>query len=471
MSGRSARRAAPAAGLAVLVASPGAWVEVAWAGGAGGELGTIRVAAGLNLPVYALHAPEDPARLFIVEKPGRIRILDLVTGELNGEVFLDIDPIVGGTPDPFSDPGLLGMAFHPRYPSNGYFYVHYVSNQLDTHIRRYRVSSDPDVADPDSGNLIFSLDQPYTNHKGGWIGFGPDGYLYVPLGDGGSQQDPENRAQNLGVLHGKILRLDVDGDDFPGDPSRDYAIPPDNPFVNQPAAADEIWSYGLRNPWRCSFDALSGDLWIADVGQYSWEEIDVQPAGSAGRENYGWRCYEGNHEHIVSGCPPPSTMVFPLHEYGHDPDGGHSIIGGYVYRGCAIPAVRGSYLFADYISNHVWSLTPGPGRPVVEIRDAEVSPSLDGHTVSGIVSFGTDAGGEIYIVEQGAAGNQGEVFRIVPRVPVIPSGDLNCDGLVSAADLTILLASWGPCYGCPADLDLDGVVGIVDLQILLSMWR
>jgi glucose/arabinose dehydrogenase len=433
-------------------------------------LATVRVAWGLDLPVYATHPPGDYGRLFIVEKPGRIRVLDLVTGELHPGAFLDIDALVGGGHEPFSDAGLLGLAFHPDYQRNGSFFVHYLDNQLDTAIARYQVSQDPGVADPSSGDVIFALEQPYVNHNGGWIGFGPDGFLYVPLGDGGSQGDPDDRAQDLGDLHGKILRLDVGGDDFPADPARDYAVPSGNPFVGAPGA-DEIWSYGLRNPWRCSFDALTGDLWIADVGQYEWEEVHLQPAGSPGRENYGWRCYEGEHPYNTAGCPPPGSMQWPIHEYGHDPAGGHSITGGYVYRGCAIPSLRGAYLFADFISNHIWALTPGDtGGPAVVPLDAELLISIDGYSIGGIVSFGTDQRGEPYIVEQGAAVNQGEVFRILPQRATIPVGDLDCDGHVSNADVTILLASWGSCYGCPADFDLDGIVGIVDLQLLLSRW-
>ncbi len=453
---------------AALAAIAGLSCVAAARGGETEPLASTRVADGLNLPVYVTHAPGDFARLFVVEKPGRIRILDLSTGEVNPTVFLDIDALVGGSHEPFTDPGLLGMAFHPEYRTNGYFFVHYLDNQIDTTIARYRVSDDPDIADPATARIVFTLDQPYVNHNGGWIGFGPDGYLYVPLGDGGSQEDPDNRAQTLSDLHGKILRLDVDGDDFPADPLRNYAIPPDNPFAGG-GAPGEIWAYGMRNPWRCSFDALTGDLWIADVGQFRWEEIDVQPAASAGGENYGWRCHEGDEPFNDEGCGAPGKMTFPVYAYDHSPDGGRSIIGGYVYRGCEIPTARGVYFFADFVSDHVWSLRYD-GAPVtdVTVHDAELSPSLEGFTIEGVVSFGTDALGELYIVEQGT-GSNGEVFKVVPQSPSIAAADLDCDGDVDRDDLHGLVGSWGTCPGCRADIDGDGRVGIVDL--LLQLWN
>jgi glucose/arabinose dehydrogenase len=432
-------------------------------------LRSTRVAGGLNLPVYVTHAPGDFARLFIVEKPGRIRILDLLTGQLRQGLFLDIDALVGGTHEPFTDPGLLGMTFHPDYAVNGYFYVHYLNNQTDTVVARYRVSSDPDVANPSSGRIIFTLDQPHPNHNGGWIGFGPDGFLYVPLGDGGSQNDPDDRAQDLEDLHGKILRIDVDRDDFPEDADRNYAIPADNPFVGAPGA-DEIWAYGLRNPWRCSFDALRGDLWIADVGQFEYEEINVQPANATGGENYGWRCFEGNELFNPKGCGTSKEMKFPLHVYDHGPEGGRSIIGGYVYRGCEIPSARGRYFFADFVTDHIWSLTRvGDEADEIIEHDGELLVSIEGHVIDWIASFGTDALGELYVVEQGM-GTDGEVFRIVPQEASVAAADLDCDGDVSGTDVALLVESWGPCPGCRADLDGNLRVGIVDLLILLASW-
>ncbi len=435
-------------------------------------LATVRVASGLNLPIYVAHAPYDFSRLFIVEKPGRVKILDLISGAMFPQLFLDIDLIVGGSPEANSDPGLLGLAFHPDFQSNGRFYVHHISNQMSHHVRRFHVSAaTPNVADAGIGDIIFTASQPFVNHNGGWIGFGPDGYLYIPLGDGGSQHDPDNRAQNLADLHGKILRIDVDGDDFPADSLRDYAIPPDNPFLGTPGAAPEIFAYGLRNPWQCSFDETTGALWIADVGQNAWEEIDVLPAGSKGGQNFGWRCYEGTHVHNTTGCAPPATMEFPIHEYGHVPSGGNSVTGGAVYRGCHIPTLRGAYLFADWVSDHIWALTgDGDGGIGALALDSELSPSLDGFPISEIASFGADALGELYIVEQGATGNFGEIFKVVPQFPGVSAADLDCNGMVNSGDLTILLGNWGVCPGCRADIDGSGVVGMVDLQLLLVNW-
>ena len=453
---------------------------VATAAGAGAiePMATTRVASGLNLPVYVTHAPGDYGRLFIVEKPGRIKILDLVTGQINIEPFLDIDALVAQGQTPFSDPGLFSLAFHPNYAVNGYMYVHYITDDqavaghesLKNTIARFQVSADPDIADVDSGQVLLKIGPVVGGvHFGGWIGFGADGYLYIPLGDGGPQEDPENRAQNLSELRGKVLRIDVNQDDFPNDDLKNYGVPSDNPFVGA-AGADEIWAYGLRNPWRCSFDRGTGDFYIADVGQYLWEEIDFQPQSSAGGENYGWRCYEANHAFNPVDCPPMETLVFPIHEYGHNSAGGFAVIGGYVYRGCHIPSLRGAYVFADFLTNHIWSLRhDGQSATELVLHDAEFSISLEGAVVNDIVSFGEDLLGELYVVDQGA-GSDGQVFRIVPQLDSIPLGDLNCDTSVGIVDFLLLLSLWGPCSGCPADLDGDGLVGVTDFLILLMNW-
>ena len=453
--------------------SGGAFAQVhdtrgaATAAGTGIEaMTTVRVAGNLDHVVFATHAPGDYTRLFIVEKQGRIKVLNLKTGVLNATLFLDIDSLVGGGLSTNDERGLLGLAFHPDYQNNGYFYVDYTNNSGRTTIARYSVSDDPEVADPGSALILLTIFQPFSNHNGGWIGFGPnDGFLYISTGDGGSAGDPGNRAQDItNQLLGKMLRIDVDGNDGPGG---NYGIPAGNPFVGI-TGDDEIWAYGLRNPWRSSFDRATGDLYIADVGQNAWEEIDFQPADSTGGENYGWRCYEGDHTFNTGGCPPAKTMVFPIHEYSHAL--GRSLTGGYVYRGCAIPTLDGTYFFADYVFTRLWSFTY-EGNNVLNFtsRIAELSPSSDGFSINQISSFGEDARGELYIVDQGS-GFDGQVFKVVPVKPTISPADLDCSGDVGVKDLLILLGTWGPCDGCLADLDGDHSVGVKDLLSLLGSW-
>jgi len=310
------------------------------------ELELLPVASGLSTPVVVTNAGDGTNRLFIVEKVGRIRIVE--NGALLATPFLDIDPIVnsGG-----NEQGLLGLAFHPNYTGTGYFYVNYTDSSGDTVVSRFSVTAgDPNIADPGSEFEILSIVQPFTNHNGGQIEFGPDGYLYIGMGDGGSGGDPDERAQNLAVLLGKMLRIDIDN----SDPPLDYRIPADNPFVGVSGAAEEIWAYGLRNPWRFSFDRTTGDLFIGDVGQNLYEEIDFQPASSAGGENWGWRCYEATHPYNTSGCGPIGDYEMPILEYSHS-SGRCSVTGGYRYRGVLAPGLRGAYLFGDYCSGDVWA--------------------------------------------------------------------------------------------------------------------
>jgi glucose/arabinose dehydrogenase len=429
-------------------------------------LTTERVASGLLRPVFATHAPGDYDRLYIIEKAGVIKVLNLRTGVVNATPFLDIDSLVGGGGSNNDERGLLGLAFHPNYQENGLFFVDHTDNSGDTVIAKYSVTS-PDLADAASRDIILTVDQPFSNHNGGWLGFGPsDGYLYISFGDGGSAGDPGGRGQDItDQLLGKLLRLDVDGDDFPGDPNRDYAIPADNPFVDI-TGDDEIWAYGLRNPWRPSFDRETHDLWIADVGQGLWEEVDFQPAASIGGENYGWRCYEGNHAYNLSDCDPPETMVFPVYEYSH---GGSpfrcSITGGYVYRGCKIPTLRGHYFFADFCSNQIWTFLLDADGEVTQFEDRTVELDPPGASITDITSFGEDARGELYICDQG-----GEVFRVIPVNPTIADEDLNCDGVVNVLDLLMLLDAWGSCPACLEDLNGDGVISVIDLLQLLDAW-
>jgi glucose/arabinose dehydrogenase len=338
------------------------------------------VASGFTLPVALLDPGDGTGRLFVVEKFGLIRIIQ--GGNLLDTPFLDINRKVGSQGN---EQGLLGLAFHPYYAENGYFFVNYTDNDGNTVIARYKVSADPNIADPNSEVVLLHVDQPFANHNGGVLAFRADGYLYAGLGDGGSGGDPFGNAQNLNTFLGKILRLDVDS-------AEPYAIPPDNPFGN------EIWAYGLRNPWRFSFDLLTSDLYIGDVGQNSWEEIDYVPAGTPGGLNLGWNYFEGMHPY---GGTPPNNVPFtsPVAEYGHD--SGHcSVTGGYVYRG-AMPEWNGIYLYGDYCTGTVWGLIHSDGGWQSQVLyEARMN----------ISSFGQDHSGEVYIV-----GYTGQILRLVPR--------------------------------------------------------
>ncbi len=307
-------------------------------------------ASGFNRPVDIKHA--NDSRLFIVEQDGVIKILD-DQGNTNTTPFLDIDARVRSTGN---EQGLLGLAFDPNYTTNNRFYVNYINNSGDTVIARFTTSSNPNIADATSEEILLTVPQPYTNHNGGSLAFGTDGLLYIALGDGGSAGDPQNLAQNLQSYLGKILRVDVSG-------ATGYTIPPNNPFVGNSAALDEIWSYGLRNPWKISFDSDTGELWIGDVGQNNREEINNVPIVNAGY-NFGWKCYEGNEIFNTTGCPSTSTITFPVGEYNY---GGTpfrcSITGGYRYRGTEYPSLQGWYIFADYCSNELGALRPGSVEP------------------------------------------------------------------------------------------------------------
>jgi len=369
-----------------------------------GSLTTVLVTDGVRNPVYITHAPGDYDRIFIVSQRGQIHIVK--RGTLLPTPFLD----VGALSDCCNERGLLGLAFHPDYDETGRFFINYTDNAGDTVVARYQVSADPDVASA-ACEFVLTIEQPNSNHNAGWMDFGPDGFLYIATGDGGGQWDPGNAGQTItGELLGNILRIDVDGDDWPDDPDRNYAIPQDNPFVGF-EGEDEIWAFGLRNPWRNAFDQRTGELYIADVGQATYEEVNVQPADDPGGVNYGWVCKEGPDctDFGSCSCSDPS-LIDPVHVYTH---GGLpfrcSITGGEVYRGCAIPELDGTYFFADFCSDQIWSFRYVDGS-VTDLRDrtSELEPG-DGRSISGISSFGRDAAGELYICDLG-----GEVFKIVP---------------------------------------------------------
>lgn len=350
-----------------------------------------QVASGFSSPVDITHAGDE--RLFIVERSGRIKIMDCDRTVLS-EPFLDIDNKVTPTSGQ-NEQGLLGLAFHPDFQNNGYFFVHYTANTEDGVIARYSVNpSNPNIADPDSEEIILNIDQPTWNHNGGCLKFGPDGYLYIGLGDGGFANDPGNRAQNRQNFLGKMLRLDVDN----GTP---YSIPESNPFAVDDETLDEIWAIGLRNPWRFSFDKETGDLWIGDVGQGQWEEINFQAADSPGGENYGWRCYEGNHNFNTSGCNGIGEYVGAIAEYNHQGFTHCSVTGGFVYRGAKFPSLVGQYLYVDYCSGRFWATSAdGSGG-----WNTEQLGSFPGY---GISTFGEDINGEMYAASLG----QGRIYRV-----------------------------------------------------------
>ncbi|MEE1897489.1 PQQ-dependent sugar dehydrogenase [Flavobacterium rakeshii] len=337
-------------------------------------------ATGFNSPVVITNAGDE--RIFIAEQGGLIRFIDDVNPDAT--IFLDISDLIstGG------ERGLLGLAFHPDYATNGYFYVNYTNGDGTTVISRFTVSdADENAADPDSEVMMINVPQPFSNHNGGCLQFGPDGYLYIAMGDGGSGGDPNNYAQNLESYLGKLLRIDVQDDGS-------YDIPGDNPFAGT-SNVEEIWAYGLRNPWKFSFDSATGDLWIADVGQNAIEEINKVDGTSAGL-NYGWRCYEGSDEYDMSECAGVTGTVMPYAQYTHSETGGCSITGGYVYRGTMYPGMQGMYFYADYCSNVVSSIDPEGNIEEVE-------------TVGGsnFTTFGEDANGELYIT-----GMSGIIYHI-----------------------------------------------------------
>jgi glucose/arabinose dehydrogenase len=326
------------------------------------------VASGLDAPVDVTSTPSEPDRLYVVEQAGRIRIIE--GGKLSPRPFLDIsgDVQAGG------EQGLLSVAFHPDYESNRLFYVDYTDLNGDTRVVEFQSRDD---AGPARKRELLFVDQPYANHNGGQLAFGPDGRLYVGMGDGGGGGDPEERAQNLSERLGKLLSLDVD----------------------TPGSEWRIEGYGLRNPWRFSFDRQTGDLWIGDVGQGQWEEIDHTPRDSPGLENYGWDVYEGSHLFEDKEPNSEGRLVMPVAEYSHEH--GCSVTGGFVYRGDAIPAAQGRYFYGDYCSGNVWSLS---------LRGATAAVRRDPFHVPALSSFGEDANGELYLVSI-----EGKIFKLAER--------------------------------------------------------
>ncbi|MEM9587310.1 MAG: PQQ-dependent sugar dehydrogenase [Planctomycetota bacterium] len=408
----------------------------------GEPISVVRVAEGLNQPLAATHAPGVQDRLFIAEKGGTIRTLDLTTNTVSATPLLTIPGLLTT-----NERGLIGLAFDPDFASNGHFYVNVIepggaSNVGVTAIRRYTMVGNPLTSNTVNTNptTIMKFDQTFANHNGGWMDFSPvDGHLYIASGDGGSGNDPNNAGQRLNTHLGKMLRIDPSGDDFPTDPNRNYRIPTDNPFVGVSGALDEIWAYGLRNPFRNSFDRLTGDLIIADVGQQRREEINFQPADSAGGENYGWRLREGTIATPNVGGAAPAGAIDPVYDYAHGNGTfqGDSVTGGYVYRGLD-PALQGKYIFGDFVNGNVWAMT----------IDSSVDPTLfDGTNFSDLVrlngdfeidfgaidnvaSFGEDSAGNLYLVDF-----DGDIFRI-GSATAVPEPSL----LALGAFVTVVLA-------------------------------
>ncbi len=468
------------------------------------------VGNGLTRPVFVTAPAGDTGRLFVAESryrassgdpwSGRIRIINLATNTTVATPFLTLTP-PGGVASTvtnvyIAEQGLLGLAFHPDYAQNGYFYVHHTrGSDAAVIIARLRANAPyatSGTADPASYTPIMTIPHPQTNHNGGWIAFGPDGNFYIALGDGGNGNDTGTghssigNGQDLSTVLGKILRIDVDGPDgIPGnaddaDPvtGAAYRIPATNPFTGA-SQRKEIWAYGLRNPWRNSFDRATGDLWIADVGQDLREEINVAIANPAGR-NYGWKCQEGLRCTALPNCPTcpslPSGTTPPIADYDHVNNiapfnfTGCAITGGYVYRGCAMPWLRGSYFFTDNCNPRIFTLRSNGGAPTdVTDRSVELNPPGSANFVA-ISSFGEDASGELYIVDQPGT-NAGVVYKIIPTVPTTPCGsdcgtaDFNGDGDVGTdADIEAFFACLSgnccaTCFPGGADFNQDGDIG------------
>lgn len=361
--------------------------------GKGQTIALQNFASGFSSPVGMVHPPND-SRFFVVQRFGLIRILNS-NGTINSTAFLNVSSLISTSPG--NERGLLGLAFHPNYAANGIFFINYTNTSGNTVIAKYTVSSDPNIANT-SATILMTINQPYSNHNGGCIDFGPDGYLYIGMGDGGSGGDPNGYAQNLTVdatnptrvFLGKMLRIDVDTTVG----SLNYGIPPTNPFAST-SGISEIWAYGLRNPWKFSFNRLNGDLWIGDVGQVNIEEVNKVAAPLAAGLNFGWRCYEGNQTYNTSGCPASSTLVFPITQYDHS--SGCSITGGYFYTGSMYPNFANKYFYTDYCDNKIRTLNTS--------NAVTTTTSFSGN----LSTFGEDKDGELYV----AGLSNGIIYKII----------------------------------------------------------
>lgn len=366
--------------------------------------GTVVVAKDFERPVWVGAPAGDKDHLWVMEQAGKVWIVDLKTGEKQEQPFLDIVPQVRRNGN---EEGLLGLAFAKDFDKTGRFYVNFVDKQQNTRISR-SIAKGPDFKNTNASTqeVLLSFKQDFENHNGGWIAFGPDGMLYVGNGDGGSGNDPKQRAQALDTYLGKFLRMDVS-------PETGYSVPKDNPFVGKENVKPEIWALGLRNPWRCSFDRKTGDFWIGDVGQNNWEEIDYLPKGKGAGANFGWRLREGDKETPASGVggDAPKGAIEPVYVYQHGGGGkeGLSVTGGYVYRG-PVKELEGRYIFGDYNNRRVWSFIPGKNGKPTKFEDHTKDFQPEDGRLGMISSFGEDAVGNVYIVDHG-----GPVLKIVDK--------------------------------------------------------
>ena len=410
------------------------------------RLGLELIADGLTKPVFLISPAGDQERVFIVEQPGRVRILQ--DGVLLAEPFLDVSALVGGAG---GERGLFCIAFHPEYATSGRFFVSYIDLAGDLQVAEYRaVPPSANVAEATQVQVILSEFQPFPDHNGGCIQFGPDGMLYVGVGDGGGGHDPNNRAQDGDFRLGKLLRLDVD---LPAP-----FVPADNPFVGEPSTRDEIWALGVRQPWRFSFDRGTGDLYLGDVGLADREEIDYQPASSSGGENYGWRCMEGTQCTGLGGCACSSpALTPPVHEYSHST--GCAVIGGYVYRGSRLPGLQGAYFFGDYCSSRIFTL-----RVVGGVAQDLVEHTQELSEVALISSFGEDASGELYVLD-----HVGRVYQVVPRVR--QQREAEATTTVCGSMERICTPAAANSSGASGVLDMSGSLDVADDEFTLRATR
>ena len=395
-------------------------------------------------PVGIYHSGDGTDRIFILEQEGRIKVFSNNSNTSTYQMFLDITSIVdqdGG----YTEEGLLGLAFHPNYSNNGYFYVNYTSHGPKRNvIARYRVSdTNPNEADYDSSEIILEVNQPYSNHNGGQMGFGPDGYLYIIFGDGGSAGDPLGHGQNLSTFLGSLIRIDIDSSSN----GVNYSIPPDNPFINVPSARDEIYAYGLRNMWRFSWDEETGLLWGADVGQNAYEEIDIIYKGL----NYGWNTMEGNHCYPIGSNCNSEGLEPPIWEYELYVDGVCSITGGYVYRGDILWQLKGKYIYGDWCTGDIWAFTLSEDGN--HINEDIIRSNIN------ITSFGIDENDELFF-----CGN-GRVFKLQSN-----EGDLNGDNLLNVLDVILLVnLILAQGYNDIGDLNNDNILNVLDIILLVNM--
>lgn len=410
-------------------------------------LKTVTVATGLDSPVYVTAAPGDSSRVFVVERSGSIAVVDLTTGQVLPEPFLKYTDVSTDT-----EQGLLGLAFSPNYAQNGLFYTYRSNAKGDIVVEGLQVSTDPNVADATSANVIFTEPHEQVYHYGGWLGFGPkDGDLYISIGDDG---DPTN-AQNPNALYGKILRVDVNSDGFPNDPTKNYAIPPTNPFAGG-GGAGEVFAYGLRNPWRAGFDSQTGDLYLGDVGENHIEEVDLIPGASGGGQNFGWILLEGDQPTGI-GDPTGLDLTGPIHQYTHDIGG--AVAGGNVFRGDSIAGLQGTYFFGDFISGKLWSMRVVDGQ-VTDFQDRTTELQPAGSSILNPAGFGQDAQGRIYVADF----SSGSILRL-EAVPA--AADPNQDGVVDLTDFGILKANFGSgATWAQGDFNGDGKVDLTDFGVL-----